>query len=805
MLQVRYLLFIALLVFSTQALAIPTFLTHQGKVSQSNGSPVVGSANTTFTLYGQETEGSAIWTQTMAVTFDAGYFSVVLGPGSPELSTDVFDGSDLYLGITLEGTDEFAPRHQITSVPYAFRAGSVTGEVNAVDGLTVDGQELVDSSGNVNVTGTLSGEVNAINGLVVDGVIIVDTSGNLIVPGAAEVVSGLKLGDDDSECTSDNGGTMRWHADALEVCDGTAWVSTTGTATEVQLGEDPDECTTEKNGTMRWQNGNLELCDGSTWRHIQMTLSNTDGVLAPDGAFNINADGHGDYPDGVAYEVAANPTDATITCGATVNGFESGDKALLINMQGVIDDNGDVGNFEILDVVGVSGDTLTFSQAPSKSYDGNDFNDQKVIVQRFPQYSRVELDSNDVLTAGAWDDLQDHSGSVFTGIVAFQVSGDVTIGDSASIDVDELGFRGGIVGAQGAADARRTNIVTGGTNGANGGTGNQHAGANGGSGPSGTGQGGNGGTVDCGSIAGGVGSHGGGSGASRYQGWGGGGAGTYSSGENYSDQTHLTLGGGAAQGGGGGAGMGGEGGYVNGSGGRYSNAQEGGNGSVGGKGGGLVIIISNGDISGNGTISAKGGTGGSGGGGASGNASRNTHKSGGGGGGGGANGAAGGTVYVQHIGSFSVTVDVSGGTGGGAGGGAGVPNQHNPSASSGGGAGAGTGGGGGAGTTDTNVGCKGGNAGEAGCSSTGGAANGGGGGTTGPGGSGGGANTGGRPSGSSSCGWDNQGRSSSGANGGAGGSACYSNCGTDGNYAAGGGGGGAGGAGTDGVEIVFSP
>ena len=283
MLKVRYLLFVALLAFSTQALAIPTFLTHQGKVSQSNGSPVVGSANTTFALYNQETGGSVIWTQTMAVTFDAGYFSVVLGPGDPELSTDVFDGSDLYLGITLEGMDEFAPRHSVTSVPYAFRAGSVTGEVNAVDGLTVDGAELVDSDGNVNVPGVISGEVNATNGLSVDGTevvdssgnvnvpgtfsingeIIIDTSGNLTIPGTAEVVSGLKLGDDDSECTSDNGGTMRWHADVLEVCNGTAWVSATGIATEVQLGADTDDCTSDKNGTMRWQAENLEICDGT--------------------------------------------------------------------------------------------------------------------------------------------------------------------------------------------------------------------------------------------------------------------------------------------------------------------------------------------------------------------------------------------------------------------------------------------------------------------------------------------------------------------------------------------------------------
>ena len=157
----------SLLLLPLTASGVPAFLTHQGHILGSNNSPVTGSSNVAFKLYTNATGGSAAWTQTIAVTFDNGFYSVVLGPGTPTLNAELFDASALYLGITLEGQEEFAPRHRITSVPYALRSGtsdSVTGEVNAVGGLTVDGQQIIDGSGNL----TLSGDMNIPHGTVGD-------------------------------------------------------------------------------------------------------------------------------------------------------------------------------------------------------------------------------------------------------------------------------------------------------------------------------------------------------------------------------------------------------------------------------------------------------------------------------------------------------------------------------------------------------------------------------------------------------------------------------------------------------------
>ena len=152
-------LFILLSGFSLSAFAVPALLTHQGHIVDTTNSPITGVAQVTFKLYSHPTANSSVWSQALDVTFDGGNYSVELGPGTPTLSTDILDGSDLYLGITLESNEEFVPRTKLTSVPYSIRSeisDSVEGSVNAVDGLYVNGHQVIDSSGNMNLEGTLT-------------------------------------------------------------------------------------------------------------------------------------------------------------------------------------------------------------------------------------------------------------------------------------------------------------------------------------------------------------------------------------------------------------------------------------------------------------------------------------------------------------------------------------------------------------------------------------------------------------------------------------------------------------------------
>ena len=128
------LLFLFLL--PLQALAIPAYLSHQGHILDSNNQPLTGVVSMTFTFYDSATGGSDVWNESLDVSFDDGFYSVVLGTDTNNpLLQDYFDGSDRYLGITVDENGEMAPRSMVTSVPYAMLAGAVQGEVNATDGI----------------------------------------------------------------------------------------------------------------------------------------------------------------------------------------------------------------------------------------------------------------------------------------------------------------------------------------------------------------------------------------------------------------------------------------------------------------------------------------------------------------------------------------------------------------------------------------------------------------------------------------------------------------------------------------------
>jgi len=155
----------------------------------------------------------------------------------------------------------------------------------------------------------------------------------------------------------------------------------------------------------RWRNddgGELGLDTGT----------GADGAITPAGTFNLNTSTSGGrtYADGIAYRIIA-PADAAssvtrFNAGDTLsNGIAAGDEVLLINMQGASGDSGDVGNYEFLEVLSVTASTITFIGSITKSYDGTTASNQKVVVQRVPNYTSVTLDSTDSITASAWDGL----------------------------------------------------------------------------------------------------------------------------------------------------------------------------------------------------------------------------------------------------------------------------------------------------------------------------------------------------------------------------------------------------------------
>jgi hypothetical protein len=105
------------------AASVPQTLTQQGRLLDSDGSPVSSQLLFTFSLYTTDAGGTAIWTENQSITPDDGYFSAKLGD-TTAFTPDIFDGSHgkLYLGIKIGADAEMAPRQEVTSVPFALLA-----------------------------------------------------------------------------------------------------------------------------------------------------------------------------------------------------------------------------------------------------------------------------------------------------------------------------------------------------------------------------------------------------------------------------------------------------------------------------------------------------------------------------------------------------------------------------------------------------------------------------------------------------------------------------------------------------------
>lgn len=146
--------------------------------------------------------------------------------------------------------------------------------------------------------------------------------------------------------------------------------------------------------------------------------------------------------DGVNYAVTAiSGSRLTVSTKPSAGCLASGDEVMLINLKGTSADSGNAGNYEFLTVSSIDSvnNYINLSSAPAKTY-GNPA-DQKIMVQRVPNYSSVTISSTGSLTANGWDGTKG-------GIIAFRASQTVNVQNNPTVGVDEistsgLGFRGG--------------------------------------------------------------------------------------------------------------------------------------------------------------------------------------------------------------------------------------------------------------------------------------------------------------------------------------------------------------------------
>ena len=119
----------------------PAAITQQGRILGKDGMPVSTTIPITFTIYNdakKSASANVLWTETQNITLDDGYFSAHLGDGDTALDPTIFDGTELFLGVTVGSDSEMAPREVITSVPYAFSA-QLAAEAQVADSMAFTG------------------------------------------------------------------------------------------------------------------------------------------------------------------------------------------------------------------------------------------------------------------------------------------------------------------------------------------------------------------------------------------------------------------------------------------------------------------------------------------------------------------------------------------------------------------------------------------------------------------------------------------------------------------------------------------
>jgi hypothetical protein len=123
-----------------QALAdVPQKLNDEGRLYDTTANaPVTGSHTLKFVLY--SASGTQLWSQTSTVMINDGFFAVTLdGSASANLfPANLFDGSELQLGLTVDSDAEMSPRQPLDSVPYAIAAGGLASRPKCPPGYAQD-------------------------------------------------------------------------------------------------------------------------------------------------------------------------------------------------------------------------------------------------------------------------------------------------------------------------------------------------------------------------------------------------------------------------------------------------------------------------------------------------------------------------------------------------------------------------------------------------------------------------------------------------------------------------------------------
>lgn len=129
-----------LLCLHSIANAVPLQMTHQGRLVDANGAAITGTQSLTFTIFDDPNNGTDLWTETLSVSFNNGYYAAVLGAdeSTNPLDSLILGQYPLYLEIQVGQNSPLSPRTTLQSVPYA----QIAGTAESVDGGSVVASEV---------------------------------------------------------------------------------------------------------------------------------------------------------------------------------------------------------------------------------------------------------------------------------------------------------------------------------------------------------------------------------------------------------------------------------------------------------------------------------------------------------------------------------------------------------------------------------------------------------------------------------------------------------------------------------------
>lgn len=150
----RAVLFTLVCVFlGSSANAVPSELTHQGRLLDASDAPISGVFTIVYSIYDAPVGGTQLWFEDhVGVVVTDGLFTVQLGSIVP-LNADIVagpgggggGGSARYLQVQLSGQPPIMPRTQLVSSPFSLATERVSGDFHSGPGIVVIGDTTTNS------------------------------------------------------------------------------------------------------------------------------------------------------------------------------------------------------------------------------------------------------------------------------------------------------------------------------------------------------------------------------------------------------------------------------------------------------------------------------------------------------------------------------------------------------------------------------------------------------------------------------------------------------------------------------------